>query len=70
MNGTIKKILAIAACAVSATTLSFAASACKLRSSDAQYYDEATVYSQAQKLGYGGTLEEFIALISGKDGAD
>lgn len=70
MNGTIKKILAIAACAVAATTLSFAASACKLRSPDAQYYDEATVYAQAQKLGYGGTLEEFIALISGKDGVD
>lgn len=29
-----------------------------------------SVYAQAQSLGYEGTLEEFIALISGKDGAD
>ena len=29
-----------------------------------------TVYAQAQELGYEGTLDEFIALISGRDGAD
>ena len=29
-----------------------------------------SVYAQAQSLGYEGTLEEFIALISGEDGAD
>ena len=34
------------------------------------FYDEETVYAQALALGYTGTLEEFIALISGKDGQD
>ncbi len=29
-----------------------------------------TVYAQAQELGYEGSLQEFIALVSGKDGAD
>lgn len=29
-----------------------------------------SAYNEAEKLGFEGTLEEFIALISGKDGAD
>ena len=39
-------------------------------SENAPFYDTATVYAQAQDLGYKGTLEEFIELISGKDGKD
>ena len=30
----------------------------------------ATAYAEAQKLGFRGTLEEFIELISGEDGED
>ncbi len=33
-------------------------------------YTFETAYAQAQELGYTGTLEEFIATISGKDGAN
>lgn len=33
-------------------------------------YTVQTAYAAAQELGYAGTLEEFVALISGKDGAD
>ena len=35
---------------------------------DELYYDYDTVYAQACTLGYTGTLEEFIELISGRDG--
>ena len=38
--------------------------------STSDYYDNDTVYAQALALGYKGTLEEFIELISGKDGKD
>lgn len=38
--------------------------------SDGDKYTMESVYAQAQSLGYEGTLEEFIALVSGKDGAD
>ena len=33
-------------------------------------YNMSTVYAQAQALGYDGSLEEFVALVSGKDGKD
>ena len=33
-------------------------------------YTLESVYAQAKELGYSGTLEEFIATISGKDGKD
>ena len=39
-------------------------------SGEKEEWTYASVYAQAQSLGYEGTLEEFIALISGKDGAD
>ena len=35
-----------------------------------EYYDTDSVYAQACSLGYKGTLEEFIALISGRNGKD
>ena len=35
---------------------------------DTSYYDKNTVYAQACSLGYTGTLDEFIELISGRDG--
>ncbi len=37
---------------------------------DTEYYDIDTTYAMAQELGYTGTLDEFITLISGKDGKD
>ena len=37
---------------------------------ETQQWTFGTVYAQAQELGYAGSLEEFIAQISGKDGQD
>ena len=59
---------AVAACA-------FGLTACKLNAPNEQpkwgsEYSYATAYAQAQELGYAGTLDEFIVMISGKDGTD
>lgn len=66
------KLTAVIALSVAATALTaFTASGCKGNRSQSQgapYYDTLTVYAQAQELGYNGTLDEFIAMISGKDG--
>ena len=35
-----------------------------------QAWNVSAVYSKAQSLGYSGSLEEFIEMVSGKDGAD
>ncbi len=35
-----------------------------------EYYDIDTTYAMAQELGYTGTLDEFIDMISGRDGLD
>ncbi len=45
-----------------------ALSACT-RSGD-DYYTVESAYAKAQELGYTGTLDEFIEMISGKDGKD
>ena len=39
-------------------------------STEKEIWTMETVYAKAQSLGFEGTLEEFIALISGKDGKD
>ncbi len=43
---------------------------CSCNRSDGEGYTIESVYAEAQELGYTGTLEEFIELVSGKDGVD
>ncbi len=38
--------------------------------SSSDYYDVESTYAMAKELGYTGTLDEFVAMISGKDGVD
>ncbi|MDE6373811.1 MAG: hypothetical protein K2L72_04855, partial [Clostridia bacterium] len=67
------KILTVAITALTLAVSAATAAGCKINNgnaSDAPYYDTATVYAQAVELGYNGTLEEFIEMISGKDGTD
>ena len=69
------KILALTLTALTFAVSAATVSGCKIRDNesntdDKPYYDTATVYAQAQELGYKGTLDEFIEMISGKDGTD
>lgn len=69
-----RKMAKLAAIALAATAMlaATALSACSKKGGNSgenpPYYDTATVYAQAQDLGYSGTLEEFIELISGEKG--
>ena len=42
--------------------------ACNNSSSQEKKWEIVTVYAEAKELGYEGSLDEFIELISGKDG--
>lgn len=69
------KILALTLTALTFAVSAATVSGCKIRDNESNtddklYYDTATVYAQAQDLGYKGTLDEFIEMISGKDGTD
>lgn len=73
----IKKHIAMVSC-IAAALLSFGLISCGQKNgnggkTDAVWGDEYTMnaaYQKAAELGYTGTLEEFIAAISGKDGED
>lgn len=68
-----KKKLLIAAMAITmASACAFGFTACKQNSADkwGNSYTYESAYAAAKDLGYDGTLEEFIATISGKDGKD
>lgn len=55
-------ILAVSLCACSGNT--------ETNTSDSPEISITTAYAQATDLGFTGSLEEFVALISGKDGVD
>ena len=70
-----KKILSAILALVSAGCLAFGLSACSSDNGGSNTGDKwgsvftyETAYAEASSLGYSGTLEEFIASISGKDG--
>lgn len=72
-----KKLLIGMLAVTSAVACAFGVSACgdekEQTKNDGKWgetYTVQTAYAAAQELGYAGTLEEFVALISGKDGAD
>lgn len=70
-----KKLFAILLAAATAIVSTFYLAACNNGSGNDQSkwgneYSYTAAYAQAQELGYTGTLEEFIATISGKDGTN
>lgn len=71
-----KKLLAFALAASAAVTGAFGLAACSgggnggTSSKWGDEYSFTAAYAQAQELGYAGSLDEFIAMISGKDGND
>ncbi len=69
-----KKILAMFIAITTAICGTVGLTACNNNNSDSNKwgseYSFTAAYAQAQELGYAGTLEEFIAMISGKDGKD
>lgn len=64
-----KRIGVVALTVLMAIIMVVTVCACDTDGSSDKYTMES-VYAEAQTLGYEGTLEEFIALVSGKDGAD
>ncbi len=72
-----KKLLACLLAVCSAAACVFGLAACnnggvnnQTQNKWGNEYSFATAYAQAQELGYAGTLEEFVQMISGKDGAN
>lgn len=71
-----KKILAAFFAVAATTAFAFGLSACDNNGGQlsegkwGEEYSLSAAYAEARELGYAGTLEEFIAMISGKDGAD
>ena len=73
-----KKLLVALLAATAAVCFSFGLSACGNGNDNNEHgssewgdgYSVQSAYALAKDLGYTGTLEEFIATISGKDGAD
>lgn len=70
-----KKILSAVLAIVSAGCLGVGLTACNRDGGDTgdkwgSVYTVEAAYAEASTLGYGGTLEEFIASISGKDGTN
>lgn len=66
-----KRILAILLAATATLSATFGLTACNEGNSQPKWgneYSFRAAYAQAQELGYAGTLEEFIDMISGKDG--
>ena len=71
-----KKIFSCLACFFMTVVMSFGFTACNSsdeKEQEEKWGNEYTVqaaFAEAKALGYGGSLEEFIASISGKDGTD
>ena len=70
-----KKLLTIIIALLAVITCAFGLAACSKSNESnkpqwGEEYSVATAYAQAQSLGYTGTLDEFIASISGKDGTN
>ncbi|MGN1061306.1 MAG: hypothetical protein ACI4QN_06195, partial [Candidatus Coproplasma sp.] len=67
-----KKVLAAILALVSAGCLGVGLTACNKDTSDkwGSVYTFEAAYAEANTLGYSGTLDEFIASISGKDGTN
>ena len=60
----------LSAAMLAACAFGFAACGEENEDPQPQVWTMETVYAEAQELGYTGTLEEFIATVSGKDGQD
>lgn len=72
-----RKLLIGALAVISAAACAFGFAACDTDKPETdggqkwgEVYTLSAAYAEAQELGYTGTLEEFIASISGKDGTD
>ena len=66
-----KKVLTILFSAMLCAACAIGVAACaENQEPEGQVWTTEAVYARAQELGYTGTLEEFIAQISGKDGTD
>ncbi len=65
-----KRIAVVALTVLMTIILVVSVCACDDLDGNNEKYTVESVYAQAQTLGYEGTLEEFIALVSGKDGED
>ena len=71
-----KKIFSCLACFFMTVVMAFGFTACNSsdeKEQEGKWGNEYTVqaaFAEAKALGYGGSLEEFVASISGKDGAD
>ena len=63
-------IALLSAAMLAACAFGFAACGGENEDPQPQVWTMETVYAEAQELGYTGTLEEFIATVSGKDGQD